>query len=131
MYQIRQVYELSLRKGISNMQNSNLLISTDDESLICAVEVVPNKCVTLFGRVNENPKYYSQAMQDLVKAIDPEQISHTDEDRDSFHPFGSPKKSGVKNFHHVHSMHDITETIARSNKWLPEDLKSFLLSYVN
>lgn len=94
----------------------------DPNSLICRIEVVEGQCVTIFGRVNDDPKRWSEEMQKLIKAVSPNTTCHrSDEERARFHPNGSPKKTGYKYFHHVHSDFDLEETLKRAANWLPKE----------
>lgn len=100
--------------------------SSDKNSLICEIEV-NDQCVTLFGRVRDDNDKFAPQMQDLIKAIDPDTEAHFEqEERDRFHPEGSPKKVGKYYFHHVHSKHDLKETLRRADPWMPEDLRERL-----
>lgn len=100
--------------------------SKDKDNLICQIEV-NDHCVTVFGRVNDDPKRWSGPMQDLIKAVNPEVKCHfSDEERAKFHPKGSPKKTGYKYFHHVHSKHSLNETLERVKSWLPKDIEEQL-----
>lgn len=97
--------------------------SEDINSLICQVEV-NDHCVTLYGRVKDNPEKWAGPMQELIKAVSPNTTCHrSDEERARFHPKGSPKKVGYKYFHHVHSDFDLKETLARARPWMPKDLE--------
>lgn len=100
--------------------------SEDKDSLICQIEI-NDKCVTVYGRVNDNHSHWAPEMQKLIDAISPKVGCHrSDEERATFHPKGSPKKIGYKYFHHVHSDFDLEETLNKVKPWLPKDLEEQL-----
>lgn len=71
------------------------------------VEVTPNALVfTYFGR-NIEGGIWPEEMQKVISLIKSDTTAHfSDEERAEFHPNGSPKKNGVRYFHHVHHSGD-------------------------
>jgi len=94
-----------------------ILEDTDDDSLICRVEKT-DKCITLYGRANDDYSRWAPIMHEMVKSAKPQSTAHySDEERMLFHPNGSPKKRGYKYFHHVHIVDaDIEENISGYQK---------------
>lgn len=106
-----------------------VLESNDTDSLICRIEIVHKKCVTVFGRVADDHERWGGEMEDLVKTINPDVTTHLDDiTRKHFHPNGSPKKTGYKYFHHCHIPWDrYAETLDKLERWMPN---SFHLAQV-
>ncbi len=97
----------------------------DKEALVCRIEVT-DICVTVFGRVNDNPAIWAPRMQDLIKALGPLSTAHkSPSERLKFHPKGSfGKGTGYRYFHHVHSPHSLKTTLKLIDEWLPRDMQS-------
>ena len=98
------------------------------DTLICRVEIVPDRCVTIFGRVVDDNVRYAPEMQRLLDKVRPGGSAHfSQEDRDLYHPNGGPKKNKERYHHHVHVLGGLTEElIKKMSPWLSPVLKSML-----
>jgi hypothetical protein len=102
-----------------------VLESTEEDALICRIEIVPKQCVTIFGRVRDSEDKWRTEMDALIATINPEVTAHFDElTRRRFHPKGSPKKTGYKYFHHCHiPWSEAGDTLPKLEQWMPKRFK--------